>query len=176
MFLFLAAIITFFYFFPVLNQRSLRQNGLLKPLVIGLVFSIVTTQIPMIENHYEWHEYIYSFTAILFFVTGLALIFDIGDVDIDENETIRTIPKMIGVFRTRIIITCLMGMAMVLMFYTAWTYLIDIPESVAFVLSCLAGIVGAWKASVNKHKFYYLLYIDGLMALPLLFSLIFYFI
>lgn len=176
LFLSLAAIITFFYFFPVFSQRSFRQNGILKPFMIGVVFSILTVQIPMSENHYEWYEYIYPFTAMLLFVAGLALIFDIGDVETDESETIRTLPKMIGVFQTRLMITCLMSMAMLLMFYTAWIYLMDIPESVAFVLSGLAGLAGAWKASSKMQKNDYLLYIDGIMALPLLFSLVFYFL
>lgn len=175
-FLFLAAFITFLYFFPVFHLKPLRQYGIWKPLFIGLVFSILTALIPMLQNLYTWQESIYPLLAIWFFVSGLALVFDIGDIDVDENENIGTWPKLVGTIKTKWLIIIMMMTAMLLMFYSAWVYLIEIPESVAFSISCLAGIAGAWKTHAKKSKLYFLFFIDGVMALPFIISLFFSFL
>jgi len=172
LFLGLAGILSLLYFFgwpPII--KPMRAYLLLKPFTIGLVYSILVCQIPMIESHYVAHEYIYSMGAVFLFVSALAIVFDLGDVE--EDDVIATFPKTIGIVPSKIMVTLLMICASAAMYYSAWTYLISIPESVAFGLSCLTGIIIGWRATSFQPKSFYLTYVDGVMALPYVFTMFF---
>ncbi len=171
-FLGLAGILSLLYFFgwpPII--KPMRAYLLLKPVTIGLVYSILVCQIPMIESHYAAHEYMYSMGAVFLFVSALAIVFDLGDIEADGSLT--TFPKTIGIVPSKIMVTFLMILASASMVYSAWTYMISIPESVAFGLSCLTGITIGWKATSSRPKSFYLIYVDGVMALPYVIAVFF---
>lgn len=161
----LAGLVSLLYFFGWPSFiKPLREYLLLKPFIIGLVYSILIVQIPMQDAQYLGYEYMYSMAAILLLVSGLAIVFDMGDVE--EDSSTATFPKFMGIIPSKILVTLLMVLASGAMFYSAWTYMIGIPESVAFSFSCLIGTIMAWKATPTHSKMYYLLYVDGVMALP----------
>ncbi len=171
----LAGFLTLCYFFgwpPFF--KPLRTYMILKPCLIGIVYSILVCQIPMIEAHYLAHEYMFSMAAIFLFVSALAIVFDLGDVE--EDQRMNTCPKILGIVPSKIIVTLLMILATSAMYYSAWTYMISIPESVSFSISCFIGVIVGWKAMPSNPKSFYLMKVDGVMALPYMINIVINFI
>ncbi|MBK8346878.1 MAG: UbiA prenyltransferase family protein [Saprospiraceae bacterium] len=169
----IAFVLTVLYFRKtILNSHALRHNYILKPLIIGLVFAILTAYIPYVETGYTAWEAALLSIARWSYVSALALAFDIGDVQEDAAAPITTLPQKIGIKRSKIIASGLLMIAALTEAYGAWIYLID--------FHCLIGLMAtyfiAWLLIINsspsKSAKYYLFLIDGTMVLPYIISFI----
>lgn len=116
-------LITFLYAIPLLpkkyfidEQKNLRQISGLKVYIIGLVWSLSTVLLPLVNN-----EYLLDFDVIItgvqrfVFVVVLMLPFEIRDLNYD-NLKLGTIPQKIGVKKTKMIGVTLLMVFVVLEF------------------------------------------------------------
>ncbi len=68
--------------------KAFNKNRIAKPLVTGLVFSLLTTAVPLlISKQYLWSEIIPVTAGNLFFITSLALLFDLYEIYSIQSES-----------------------------------------------------------------------------------------
>ena len=98
-------ILTLLYAVPVLSgfQKNLRSIGYLKVVVVAFVWSIVTVVLPLYETKLVFNvNLILILLQRFLLVIVLILPFDIRDMQYDAI-TLHTIPRKIGVKKTKII-------------------------------------------------------------------------
>ncbi len=98
--------------FIVLLYPFLRKYGLFKMLIVAFCITYVTAYIPQINSY---HNYIYLFQRFLI-VFCLLIPLEICDLEID-SQTIRTLPKIIGIQNLKILGYLLLVCCCLLNFY-----------------------------------------------------------
>ena len=96
------SLLTLFYAIPIFKglTKNLRNIGTLKIFIIAIVWSGVTSLIPLVsQGEIGINEVMYSIQRFLFVVV-LTLPFDIRDMQYDKKY-LQTIPQVIGVERTK---------------------------------------------------------------------------
>lgn len=96
------SLLTLFYAVPVFKglTKNLRNIGMLKIFIIAVVWTGVTSVLPLIVyKSATINEYLYFIQRFLFVIV-LTLPFDIRDMRYDK-KSLQTIPQLIGVERTK---------------------------------------------------------------------------
>lgn len=99
---FISIVLVFFYgaylIFPKLETYSLRKNGWLKLICIGLVWSILTAIVPFEAMNHGMisKNYLYAFIQFLFII-ALTIPFEIFDTDKLNDNNFHTVPDKIGI-------------------------------------------------------------------------------
>ena len=150
---------------------NLRNNGWLKPFVIGFVWAFTVTIFPVMYHHIETNT---PFVLPIFgvwlliknwmFITLLCILFDIKDYAADHNRQLKTFVVRIGLRKTLfyiIIPLTIAGLISLLLFTVAnhfpmWRIAIN---TVPFLLLLWV----AYSLHARKPILYYLAVIDGLM-------------
>jgi 4-hydroxybenzoate polyprenyltransferase len=156
----------------ILNSHALRQNYLLKPLIIGVVFAILTAYIPYLHAGYTVSESLFLSVARCTFIAALSLTFDIGDILEDTETPTVTLPQKVGIRTTKWVATILLLISGLIESYGAWIFLIEFPALIVLFFSYFFAWVLIIKSGSSRPSWYYLFLVDGTMAMPLLFSLI----
>jgi 4-hydroxybenzoate polyprenyltransferase len=156
---------------PQRATHSLRNNGWLKPFVIGLVWAGAVTVYPVLFGSIE-HQTAYApdWVSVLLFIknfmyiTMLCVMFDIKDYAADHNQQLKTFVVRYGLRKTIfyfIIPLSLVGLGTFILF----AILRDFPvlriliNTIPFILL----IIVAYSMHRRKSILYYLAIIDGLM-------------
>lgn len=150
----------------------LRSNYLSKPLTIGVVFGICTAAIPYLESGYLLSESIFLSLGRTLFVSTLALIFDMGDILQDRLERTTTFPAKWGLIKAKFFATFLLMASASIEIWGAWNFLIDLSGIVALGFTYLMTFVTIVYAKPERKWWYYELFVDGLLAMPLLILLL----
>lgn len=161
---------------PGSSTRNLRNNGWLKPFVIGFVWAGVVTVYPVVfsslENHRVYQPDLFMVLLTLknlMFITMLCIMFDIKDYAADHNRQLKTFVVRYGLRRTIfsiLIPLSLLGLAIFLVF----TALREIPvlRILVNMIPFLLLITVAYSMHRRKSILYYLAIIDGLMLVKAL--------
>ncbi len=104
----LTGVISFLYAIPIgfrhqfLRGRNLRAVSGLKIFIIGLVWTLITVVLPLMDNltSFGTTEFLYGLQRFVFILV-LMLPFDIRDTAYDELK-LATIPQILGLFWTKI--------------------------------------------------------------------------
>ena len=107
------ALLVFLYAFPVLPRfNKLREWGIVKIAMVGLVWSISTVFLPVwqAEVSLKWDIYLEGVQRFLFVVVWM-LPFEIRDLKYDKPE-LRTIPQRYGIQRTKMVGIILLALYM----------------------------------------------------------------
>ncbi|MEO6328556.1 MAG: UbiA family prenyltransferase [Ginsengibacter sp.] len=172
--LFILGIITLLYSLPVLpfaNKKRIKDFGILKIITLVMLWSLITVWFPADGMKYTSNSFFLIFIGRFIFLFALCLVFDIRDMDIDTTENIRTIPVIIGVKKTYVVIYLLLG---VFIFLTVVQYfrMPVIGPLNAMILSAGATFVMIAYTKKNKSDIAYLACIDGMMLLQALLVII----
>jgi len=169
----LAFLLSLFYFRKsIFNSKALRENYLLKPLIIGLVFAILTAYIPYLHAGYSISESILLSVSRVTFIAALALVFDIGDIQDDTESPTVTFPQRTSVLATKWVASILLLISGLIEAYGSWIFLIEFPALIALFFTYVFTWVLILKSGTTRPYWYYLFMVDGTMVMPLLFSLI----
>lgn len=156
---------------PLNSSHSLRNNGWLKPFVIGFVWAGTVTVYPVlfksIEDGLPYLPKLFNlllFIKNLMFITILCIMFDFKDYAADHNRQLKTFVVRIGLRKTIFYIILplsIIGLGTFLMYaavmhFPFWRILIN---TVPFILL----IIVALSMQRRKSILYYLAIIDGLM-------------
>ncbi len=168
-----AALICFAYFVPVLpGNKMLRDHYIGKPVVIGLVFAILTAFYPYMQTGYSVSESIFLSLGRWSFIMALALLFDIGDVTQDALSPTTTLPQKRGIPFTKMTAYALLFFAAAAEGYGTWLYLIEFPALMSLLITYfLTGLLILFSGT-KRNEAYYLILADGMLALPWFFSFI----
>ena len=150
---------------------NLRNNGLLKPLVIGFVWAFTVTIYPIIFYHIQTNTQIvlpifgiWLFIKNWMFITLLCILFDIKDYAADHNSHLKTFVVRIGLRKTLyyiILPLTFVGIISLLLFSIANQFPI-----LRIAVNSIPFLLLLWVAhSLHSRKsiLYYLAVIDGLM-------------
>jgi 4-hydroxybenzoate polyprenyltransferase len=171
-FLHLAVISLAYYFsFEIGSAKfvPLRKIPLLKAFVISYVWAGSSVFLPALRNSVNIgsKEVMQLFFERYFFLFALAIMFDIRDLNADQKN-IRTIPGMLGSYKTKMIsFTLLLGAAIIVCFHYQ-----DLFLAAAFISSFLAAAFFIYKVKPDSGEYYFLLLVDGAMILQFLLVLL----
>jgi len=155
------------------KRFNLRNLGLLKPFIIGLIWAGVVTIYPLLFNAIETGvHYAPDLIGWLFFVKNfmfisiLCIMFDIKDYAADHNAALKTFVVRFGLRKTLfwvIMPLAILGFVSFLRFtiyrQIGWERMLI--NSIPFVML----IIVSWSMQRRKSILYYLAIIDGLMLL-----------
>ena len=156
---------------PSSANYSLRNNGWLKPFVIGFVWAGLVTVYPVLFSSIELDmHYFAEFLNILLFIKNfmfismLCIMFDIKDYASDHNRRLKTFVVQIGLRRTIfsiLIPLSVIGLGTFLIFatYRQFPLFRILINTIPFILL----IIVAYSMHRRKSILYYLAIIDGLM-------------
>lgn len=160
-----AELVSTFYYLPPFN---LRKCGYIKPLIISLIWVISCTVVPLIENHMlNWNSAWFIFSQFCF-ISVLCILFDIKDMTDDYLNGIDTYANRFGVMGTKWICV-VFSIAMGVSFYVFRQSQDLVPELIITALTIFTVFI----TSEKKHRFYYYLWVDGLLLLQAILFLIF---
>jgi 4-hydroxybenzoate polyprenyltransferase len=173
--LLLSAFITFLYSAPKINHpffRFLRKIAVGKTLFLALVWTFVTTILPIEIAEMRWKEEFTFFTAHRFFlIYAICILFDYRDREDDKKAGVRSLISYLSEKN----ISRLFYLAM-LLFFTSTTLLYKNGFDLLTVLILLLpGIIIVSLYSYARKNFSDTLYyfvLDGLMALSSLIMLV----
>ena len=153
-------ILTILYAVPFLSgfQKNLRNISYLKIIVVSFVWAGFTVVIPLLDAGIEItnNNLFYSFQRFLIVIV-LILPFDIRDVKYDAIS-LQTIPKKIGIPKTKKIGFTLMLFALVVEFILS-----PIPQTKnAFILFSFLVIMLLMRAKINQSKYYSSFWVEAL--------------
>ncbi|NCI50655.1 hypothetical protein GWC95_12025 [Sediminibacterium roseum] len=156
---------------PNRSTHSLRNNGWLKPFVIGFVWAGCVTTYPVVFSSIEQHAvYKPDLIALLLFIknfmyiTMLCIMFDIKDYAADHNQQLKTFVVRYGLRKTIFYILIplsLIGLGTFILFgiIRDFPFLRILINTLPFILL----IIVAYSMHRRKSILYYLAIIDGLM-------------
>ena len=172
LFLFVACFFSFGYFRSLLPvQKPLREYILIKPLMIGLVFAVLTALIPYIQIGYSISESAFLAVSRLCFVFALSITFDIGDIKEDSEKEVITIPQKIGITKSKVLACSLLLIAGLVDGYHAWIFLIEFPALIVLYFTYIYTGILILFSGIQRPFWYYLLLVDGALGLPWLLSI-----
>jgi 4-hydroxybenzoate polyprenyltransferase len=173
--LLLSAFITFLYSAPKIPDRrfrALRKIALGKTIFLALVWTFVTTVLPVIISGHSWHDDFYFFIVSRFFmIYMICILFDYRDREDDKAKGIRSLITYLSekgirnLFVSSFLIFAASTIGLLFYQYSLLT--------VSFLL--IPGIITAALYNYARKIFSDMLYyfvLDGLMALSSLLTLL----
>lgn len=163
------SLLTVLYAVPFLSgfEKSLREISFLKIIVVALVWAAFTVLIPLVDVGLEIDFNIMLLLLQRFLiVVVLILPFDIRDVKYD-SISLQTIPKKIGVERTKKMGVTLFIFSLLLEYLLPFSNWVKTP----FMLFFFITILFLMRAKTNQSKYYSSFWVESLPILWWLFLL-----
>ena len=160
-------ILSLAYSLPILpfkQKKRLKDWGILKLILLSLVWASVTVLMPMFYWGKHFANFEVEFLMRFFFMLPLCAAFDIRDMETDKQHKIYTLPNAIGLKNTYRLIDFFLltfGILAVLQYFRypiTWRLISGI-----LILMLTKIVIIASKKS--KSDLFYLLFIDGLMLI-----------
>jgi 4-hydroxybenzoate polyprenyltransferase len=169
------AIITFLYSAPKIPNkhfRALRKIALGKTIFLALVWTYVTTILPVIISDSIWRPDFYLFTASRFFlIYAICILFDYRDKADDKAKGIRSLITYLNETGIRNLFT----LSLFLFFVSTCCMLFYKYSLLTIFILVLPGIITAslynYARKIFSDTLYYFI-LDGLMALSALLMLL----
>lgn len=99
--LFLAGIISILYTLPVFGKSMrLRDFSFVKIFLIAFVWTIVSESIPLYEAGINFKIILPLFIERFFFFIAITIPFDIRDIEVDRTNNVKTIPSVVGKYKS----------------------------------------------------------------------------
>lgn len=162
------------YSLPVLpfpQKKRLKDWGILKLILLSLVWTCVTVLMPMFDYNKSFRAYEVEFLLRFVFMLPLCIAFDIRDMETDRENSIYTLPNAIGLQASfRLMDACLIVFcALAVWQYLRYPILSRLVGGFVITL-CTKGML-LLSRKVNTDVFY-LLCVDGMMLLYAAFILL----
>jgi len=156
---------------PFKQKRRLKDWGILKLILLSLVWTCVTVLMPMFYWHKSFEAYEVEFLLRFVFMLPLCIAFDIRDMETDKEHSIYTLPNTIGLQRSLRLMDFFLLLFGALAVWQYLRYPITQRFVSAIIIIVLTKTVLLFSRKVNTDIFYLLL-VDGMMLLYALMVLI----
>ncbi len=173
-----AALASAAYILPFLkNQQRLRDINYIKIFLIAIVWSILTALIPgMLSHKLDF----WSLTALslerFFFIFAITLPFDIRDLKVDQQSSVKTIPASIGIHKTKVMAGFMILFMMICAFWNFNSLLYSRPIIIALALSALSSWILIHYSNPKRPDYYYTGFMDGTMVFQFILIILFSYI
>ena len=157
--------------FP-LNYKSQWRWYRLKDLpgskawIVGsvLTYAVIALPIAYAEAKFDLAAIFATLFMFVFIVTN-SHIFDVRDLDSDREKGVVTLPVLIGIKMTKIVLTA-MNLLMLLTIIVAWlnNILMFRPE---IILAVLVNLIYVWAVGLDTPRWVYSIWIEGCLFLPI---------
>jgi len=163
---FITGLLALSYSLPLFsNKGGLRQLPGFKAFLIGIVWTLSTVLIPIMESALVLDVTQVAVLMIkrftFFFV--LALVCDIRDEQTDREHQLHTLATYLGVTKARILCIALLVMEELIIY--KYDYAIDRDVFYMLTLFTLLTAIVVWFTRYTKNIFYYLFVADGMTML-----------
>lgn len=158
------------YAMPVVRKNAskirIREVGLWKIFLIALVWSGVTVILPSVQllgfKQLSSIDTWFIATERAVFILAITLPFDIRDLINDAKKGVRTIPSIIGAYRSVILATVLLTLCI----FLNWWRLGEFDNHFGgYLITYLITILGVSYATPNRNDMYCSFWIEGTMLL-----------
>jgi hypothetical protein len=153
-------VVIIFYTYPIAHpDKNLRSLGILKVILVAISWTTVTVYLPAAYDEPVWSWDLHLVALQTFFlVVALIIPFEIRDMQFDP-EDIRTIPRKIGVKKTKWLGIFLMLLSTVLLYLRD-----DIGNLEIVVRGVLLMVVSAfiWKTPTAYSKYYAAFWVEAI--------------
>lgn len=172
-----------FNILPFSQTKNLRKIGLLKPFIVGFVWSGMVSIFPIIFLQLQNTFYInllpeairLHFFQNFLFISTLCVLFDMKDIENDTHENIKTFVVQLG-FNKTIYYIVIPLIFLTLLTTLQFNYINNYTSFTKILLSIfplLLTLLVSFKINTKTHLLYYLWAIDGLMLIKAICSIIF---
>ncbi len=138
-----------------------------KAWIVGSVLTYAVIALPIAYAGAEF-DFAAGFATLFMFVFIVtnSHTFDIRDLDSDREKGVVTLPVLIGIKATKIVLTA-MNLLMLLSIIAAWinNVLMFRPE---IILAVLVNIIYVWAIDYNTPRWVYSVWIEGCLFLPII--------
>lgn len=156
-------LLSLFYFLPFIK---LRKKAWLKLIVLSLVWTIVTSVVPILlngEGVIEKNQVLHIATRFCFMI-AICIPFDIRDLQVDKSESISTLPILYGEKKTRAIAIVFMLLYIFLIFLEFFSGMFEIKIFVALLISAIINTVLVFMTNSKRNEYFYTAALDGTMV------------
>lgn len=154
-----------YYSVAIFKSYTFRKNWI-KPLSIGLVYALITITFPAMSHGIPFKLVsILTFERVIF-IAALALIFDVGDVEIDKDTHHTTVPTRFGINVSIIIAIVSIVLASAVNIYAFNAHWVTKTNFYALLITYLITTLLFVGASPRNKRLFYLFYVDGMIGLP----------
>ena len=158
-----AGLISIAYFLPVLpSRKGLRQIPGLKTLIIGLIWTMSTVWVPIIESGIALDNTVLMrlLTERFLLVIVLALVADARDEVVDRENRLTTIVTYIGVKKVKYV--CIVLLVVECLLSGVNSNAIGSYLYIANIVFSIVAILVVWYSFNNRSSLYHLFVVDGL--------------
>lgn len=156
-----AELVSTAYYLPPLN---LRKIGFLKPLVISGIWMVSCTAVPLIENQVFHSHVIWLLLSQFCFISVLSILFDVKDTTDDFLNGIATYSNTLGIVGTKIL-CCVLALGSLAAFSQ---FRHQQSAMIAEAILTAFTILTVFLTHEKRHRFYFYLWVDGLLLLQAL--------
>lgn len=158
--------------FPVNHKSKWRWYRLKdipgsKAWIVGsvLTYAVIALPIAYAEAKFDLAATFATLFMFIFIVTN-SHIFDVRDIESDREKGVVTLPAIIGIKMTKIVLTA-MNLLMLSIIVAAWinNILIFRPE---IILAVLINVIYIWAIDLDTPRWVYSIWIEGCLFLPII--------
>ena len=163
----LLAIITVlgYYSVAIFKSYTFRKKWI-KPFSIGLVYALITLTFPAMSHDIPFKLVFILTIERVIFIAALALIFDVGDVEVDKNTNHPTVPTQLGINASILIAIFSVILAGAVDIYAFNEHWVTKTNFFALLITYLITAILFVGASPRNKRLFYLIYVDGMIGLP----------
>ncbi len=169
-----AAVISALYISPLFKKKRLRDLPHIKIFLIAMVWSWITTCIPLIvESSFSGIQIGIIGLEKFLFVLTITLPFDIRDMQVDDLHQVQTIPLRIGRHKTRTWISILLISLFIVIVLAFFLNVYSVSQTTGLLVFYIVLNSLIQLALNQDHDYYYSGLLDGTFLLQFLFVLLF---
>lgn len=157
---------------PFKQKKRLKDWGILKLILLSLVWASVTVLMPVFYWKKQFINYDIEFLLRFFFMLPLCAAFDIRDMETDKDQKIFTLPNAIGLKNTYRLIDFFLLAFGILAIWQYSRYPIGWRLVSGIIILLLTKIV-ILVSKKSQSDLFYLLFVDGMMLVYALLILLF---
>ncbi|MCB0601841.1 MAG: hypothetical protein KDC28_11455 [Saprospiraceae bacterium] len=167
------------YALPVFpGKKRLRDYPYIKIFLIGSLWTLLTIGIPVMHaNTYSWYIITLLLLERFLFIFSLTIPFDLRDIRVDQEHKVWTIPMVLGIKWAKRLSMSLLLAALLLLGFLVYHFHVWSPR--AYTILILTYGVAGWliyKSKSHGSDYFFSIFIDGVMILPLLFEISWYYL
>lgn len=166
--LLICGILSGLYVIPLFNGKRLRDIPYFKVFLIALVWSIISSYIPLsIRSTDHSLVYLLSFERFLF-ILAITLPFDMRDAAMDDEQGVSTFAHILGLEALKLMSYVLILIAACILLYVKSAMPIFHAYFLCLIITYALAIIAISYIRKQSSDLYYNGVLDGLMMLPLI--------
>lgn len=166
----LPGLLSILYVVPVIRGgKRVRDIHFVKIFLIALVWAWVTVYLPARQLGLHLHDsFFLMFSERLCFIFAITLPFDVRDLLLDQAQSVKTLPAVMGIRPTRILGAGLLLLAFVFAFLNLHAAVYETGQFLGITGSYAVAYYLLHRATPDRPDYYFTGFLDGTMILQVI--------